>query len=119
MQAARAAACRVRHRAAHAAERALWHRASAGEPLADLFFTVCTRRQRALLLAACSVVLYTPQNEHFGIVPLEAMAAGRPVVACASGGPLESVLHGETGMLCQPDAGECIVQTLVCAQQKR
>ncbi len=48
-------------------------------------------RQRALLLAACRAVLYTPQHEHFGIVPLEAMAARRPVVAVNSGGPVESV----------------------------
>ena len=32
--------------------------------------------QRAALLAAATAVLYTPVNEHFGIVPLEAMAAG-------------------------------------------
>jgi len=44
-----------------------------------------------------------PQGEHFGIVPLEAMAAARPVVACDSGGPRESVLHGSTGFLCRPD----------------
>lgn len=36
-------------------------------------------------------MLYTPQHEHFGIVPLEAMAARRPVVAVNSGGPVESV----------------------------
>ena len=58
--------------------------------------------QRALLLAACAAVVYTPQHEHFGIVPLEAMAAGRPVVACDSGGPRETVLHGRTGLLCEP-----------------
>lgn len=62
-------------------------------------------RQRALLLAACTAVLYTPPNEHFGIVPLEAMAAGRPVVACNSGGPTESVPHGSAGLLCEPTAG--------------
>lgn len=42
------------------------------------------------------------QNEHFGIVPLEAMAAQRPVVACNSGGPEESVQHAKTGYLCEP-----------------
>lgn len=57
-------------------------------------------RQRTLLLAACRAVLYTPQHEHFGIVPLEAMAAGRPVVAVNSGGPTESVVTGVTGFLC-------------------
>jgi alpha-1,3/alpha-1,6-mannosyltransferase len=44
-------------------------------------------------------VLYTPAHEHFGIVPLEAMARARPVLAVASGGPLETVLHRETGFL--------------------
>jgi alpha-1,3/alpha-1,6-mannosyltransferase len=44
-------------------------------------------------------VIYTPAKEHFGIVPLEAMARGRPVIAVASGGPLETVIHRETGFL--------------------
>ena len=57
------------------------------------------------MLAAATVVIYTPENEHFGIVPIEAMAAGKPVIACRSGGPKESVLHGETGYLCEPIAG--------------
>ena len=61
-----------------------------------------TDAQRGALLAAAAGVLYTPPGEHFGIVPLEAMAAGRPVIACASGGPLESVAHGRTGFLCDP-----------------
>jgi len=61
--------------------------------------------QKRSLLRACRAVVYTPPNEHFGIVPLECAAAARPVVACASGGPLESVRDGETGLLCaQPTA---------------
>ena len=47
-------------------------------------------------------MLYTPQHEHFGIVPLEAMAAARPVVACDNGGPLESVPDGAGGFLREP-----------------
>mmetsp|Transcript_3961 Transcript_3961/g.13925 ORF Transcript_3961/g.13925 Transcript_3961/m.13925 type:complete len:453 (+) Transcript_3961:129-1487(+) len=61
-----------------------------------------TDGERAEMLSGCCAVLYTPQNEHFGIVPLEAMAAGRPVVACNSGGPLETVVDGETGFTCDP-----------------
>ncbi|KAG2483209.1 hypothetical protein HYH03_017907 [Edaphochlamys debaryana] len=63
-----------------------------------------TDRQRTLLLAACRGVLYTPQHEHFGIVPLEAMAASRPVVAANSGGPVESVgpVDGTGGFLAEP-----------------
>ena len=60
-------------------------------------------QEKAALLAACTALLYTPVNEHFGIVPLEAMAAARPVVACNSGGPKESVIDGVTGFLCAPE----------------
>lgn len=63
-----------------------------------------TDAQRSALLAAACAVIYTPANEHFGIVPLEAMASGRPVVACDSGGPMESVVDGRTGYLCRPEA---------------
>ncbi|KAA6423682.1 MAG: hypothetical protein FRX49_06253 [Trebouxia sp. A1-2] len=65
-----------------------------------------TDGQRAALLTACVGVLYTPQHEHFGIVPLEAMASGRPVIACNSGGPTESVLPGVTGFLCGPSPSQ-------------
>lgn len=54
------------------------------------------------LLDRALAVLYTPANEHFGIVPLEAMAAGVAVVAVNSGGPVESIVHGITGYLCDP-----------------
>ena len=33
-------------------------------------------------------------NEHFGIVPLESMYVGTPVIAVASGGPLETIVPG-------------------------
>ena len=58
--------------------------------------------QRAALLALARAVVYTPVDEHFGIVPLEAGAAGVAVIACASGGPTETVLPGKTGYLCDP-----------------
>ena len=48
------------------------------------------RRARAILL---------PGEEDFGIVPVEAQACGRPVVALARGGALETVRDGETGVL--------------------
>ena len=47
-------------------------------------------------------LLYTPENEHFGMVPVEAMFMKRPVIACNSGGPLESIEDQETGFLLVP-----------------
>jgi alpha-1,3/alpha-1,6-mannosyltransferase len=63
-----------------------------------------TDERRKELLADCRCLLYTPPYEHFGLVPLEAMAAGRPVIAVNQGGPLETVIDGRTGSLCPPTA---------------
>jgi glycosyltransferase involved in cell wall biosynthesis len=38
-----------------------------------------------------------PGEEDFGLVPLEAAAAGRPTIAYAAGGALETIVDGETG----------------------
>ncbi|XP_071725929.1 uncharacterized protein [Rutidosis leptorrhynchoides] len=66
------------------------------------FITSCSTSERNALLSDCLCVMYTPKDEHFGIVPLEAMAAYKPVIACNSGGPVETVKDGETGFLCDP-----------------
>lgn len=44
-------------------------------------------------------LIYPVEDEDFGIVPVEAMARGTPVIAHASGGPLETVIEGKTGLL--------------------
>ncbi|PKX97622.1 GDP-Man:Man(1)GlcNAc(2)-PP-dolichol alpha-1,3-mannosyltransferase [Aspergillus novofumigatus IBT 16806] len=54
---------------------------------------------RDTLLSQAKLLLYTPINEHFGIVPVEAMRAGIPVLASNTGGPLETIVEGETGWL--------------------
>lgn len=50
----------------------------------------------------CYTLLYTPLNEDWGIVPIEAMAFGKPVIAVNSGGPTETILHGKSGYLMDP-----------------
>ena len=52
----------------------------------------------ATLLARCQALIF-PGIEDFGIVPLETMASGRPVIAFAAGGALETMIDGVTGVL--------------------
>ncbi|KAL6196626.1 hypothetical protein ACLB2K_032240 [Fragaria x ananassa] len=70
------------------------------------FITSCSTAERNALLSQCLCVIYTPKDEHFGIVPLEAMAAHKPVIACNSGGPVETIKNGVTGFLCESNPRE-------------
>ncbi|MFH0852647.1 MAG: glycosyltransferase [bacterium] len=49
------------------------------------------------LYARCQALVF-PQEEDFGIVAIEAMACGRPVIAYRAGGALETIKEGETGV---------------------
>ena len=59
--------------------------------------------QKRTLLQYSTCLLYTPDREHFGIVPIEAMYMKCPVIAVNTGGPLETVAHEDTGFLCDQD----------------
>lgn len=49
--------------------------------------------------ATARAVAYLPSNEPFGLVPVEAMASGTPVVTLDNGGPKETVVNATTGQL--------------------
>ena len=73
--------------------------ASAGDGVR--FLGWCTNEEiRDLYRESVATIL--PGEEDFGIVPLEAQACGRPVVALGHGGALETVIDGETGILVAP-----------------
>lgn len=67
-------------------------------------------RARAFVMAA---------EEDFGISALEAQAAGCPVIAYGSGGALETVMDGETGLHYSEQTVSCLVQTVQEFERKR
>ena len=64
-----------------------------------LFLLSVPEAFKTTLLRNATLLLYTPENEHFGIVPVEAMKYGLPVLASNTGGPLETIVDGKTGWL--------------------
>jgi glycosyltransferase involved in cell wall biosynthesis len=67
-------------------------------------------QQRHDLFARCRAFVF-PGAEDFGITPLEAMAAGRPVIAYAAGGALETVIEGVTGRFFAPQTAAALAAT--------
>jgi glycosyltransferase involved in cell wall biosynthesis len=59
--------------------------------------------------AAADIFVFPAANETLGNVVLEAMASGLPVVAARSGGVLDNVVDGETGLLFEPESQEALV----------
>jgi glycosyltransferase involved in cell wall biosynthesis len=65
------------------------------------------------VLAAADVVVCSSRFESFGVVNVEAMACGRPVVSTNKGGPSEVVVHGKTGYLVPPDDAEGLAKHVI------
>ena len=63
-------------------------------------------------LMAQTQALIFPQLEDFGIVPVEAMAAGRPVIAFSQGGVLDSVRDGATGVFFEEQTAESLIDAV-------
>jgi glycosyltransferase involved in cell wall biosynthesis len=63
------------------------------------------------LLAECRALIF-PGEEDFGIVPLEAMASGRPVIAFRAGGAVETISDGETGIFFEEPSARSLVNAV-------
>jgi glycosyltransferase involved in cell wall biosynthesis len=61
--------------------------------------------------ARCKALIYTAE-EDFGIVPVEAMASGRPVLAYGRGGVLDSIVPHETGLFFHRQDAEALIESL-------
>lgn len=54
-----------------------------------------------MLLGACDIYAAPSRLEGFGMIQMEAMACGRPVISINTGGPKDTVVHGKTGFLAE------------------
>lgn len=55
------------------------------------------------MVAHALATIYIPIDEDFGMIPVESMSAGKPVIGVNEWGLKESIIHGETGILLKPD----------------
>jgi alpha-1,3/alpha-1,6-mannosyltransferase len=83
----------------HATSKAIVTALAIPSDVKILFLLSVPNAVKTNLLASATLLVYTPRNEHLGIVPLEAMLAGIPVLAANEGGPTETVVEGQTGWL--------------------
>jgi glycosyltransferase involved in cell wall biosynthesis len=76
------------------------------------FLGAVSRHDLPALTCSADVVVAVPWYEPFGIVPVEAMACGRPVVGSAVGGLLDTVVPGVTGELVPPRRPDLLAPVL-------
>lgn len=69
-------------------------------------------------LARCRAFIF-PGEEDFGIAPLEAQAAGRPVIAYAGGGALETIQSGVTGTFFYPQTADALAEAVAAFDETR
>lgn len=65
----------------------------------------------AELYSRCRAFIF-PGEEDFGITPVEAQASGRPVIAFAGGGALETIVDGQTGIFFESQTPESLIEAL-------
>lgn len=77
-----------------------------------------TDDERARLFANALAFIH-PQEEDFGLTPVESMAAGRPVIAYRKGGATESIVEGVTGTFFEEQSWESLAETLLHFDEKQ
>ena len=84
--------------------------AAAGSPLIS-FENLCSNERFRELFTNARALIF-PGIEDFGIIPLEAQAAGTPVIALGKGGALETVLSGRTGLFFPEQTTEALANAI-------
>jgi glycosyltransferase involved in cell wall biosynthesis len=90
-------------------DRARLEQLAARQPNADIkFLGRVSDADRRDLLTRCTAFVF-PGFEDFGIAPIQAMAYGKPVIAFAAGGALDSVIDGRTGTLFHEQTPDALI----------
>jgi glycosyltransferase involved in cell wall biosynthesis len=89
----------------------------AGDGSAQFLGRLSNHEIRDLYRRAAVVLL--PGEEDFGIVPLEAQACGRPVVALGRGGATETVIQNDTGFLVEEPTSDAFAEAIAAALTRR
>jgi len=76
------------------------------------FLGFVSDKEKAKYLSHCKAFIH-PQEEDFGITPIEAMASGRPVIAYKKGGAMETVVDGLTGKFFKNQTAEDLMEAVL------
>ncbi len=76
------------------------------------FLGALTDRETVVMYANAGATIVASEEEDFGIVPIESMAAGTPVIAVKAGGFRETVLPGKTGLFFDQATPESLIAVL-------
>lgn len=71
-----------------------------------------TDEEKLALMRGAKAFLFAAEDEDFGIVPVEAMGVGTPVIAYNSGGPKESIIAGKTGVFFDSLTKESVIKAM-------
>ncbi|MEM8780134.1 MAG: glycosyltransferase, partial [Cyanobacteria bacterium P01_G01_bin.49] len=72
-----------------------------------------SEEKRELLYANCDLFVFPSRYESFGLVALEAMVYGKPVIGAKAGAIPEVLIHGECGLLFEPDNHEDLASQII------
>ncbi|MCS7123368.1 MAG: glycosyltransferase [Candidatus Aenigmarchaeota archaeon] len=71
------------------------------------------------LYATCKAVIYISEKEHFGIIPIEANASGKPAIVSNEGGLPETIIDGKTGIIINPPYEKSLMETILTFDENK